>query len=326
VWELVLATQRLTVLYNAATLPTSPLRGVDNITGHAQSGDLYVAEDGGNMELCVLALDGAQRVVSAFARLAGHDGSEITGPAFSPDGSRVYFSSQRGLGNEGVGVTYEIAGPFRGSSTPSTPTVSFVGAAAENTTTRTPGARVPTSVQVGDVLLFIVTANTNATLSTPAGWTLRGTVADPQPDTRSWLFSRVAAAGVAGARVQATLSVQGKVCATVVAYRGAAPTPVTAGVEDAASSTSHRSPSLPSLPSGSWVVGYWADESASNSGWTPPAGQRARSSSVGGGSGRITAMACDVGPLAAGVWPGATATSTASSRKSVSWSIGLVPA
>ena len=34
-------------------------------------------------------------------------GSEITGPAFSPDGRRLYFSSQRN-----PGTTYEVTGPW----------------------------------------------------------------------------------------------------------------------------------------------------------------------------------------------------------------------
>ncbi|HBV22011.1 MAG TPA: hypothetical protein DEF07_09880, partial [Nitrosomonas sp.] len=38
---------------------------------------------------------------------------EITGPAFSPDGSRLYFSSQRGIsGKPEDGITFEITGPF----------------------------------------------------------------------------------------------------------------------------------------------------------------------------------------------------------------------
>jgi hypothetical protein len=82
---------------------------------------------------------------------------------------------------------------------------------------------------------------------------------------------------------------------------------------------------LPSLPAGSWVVGYWADESTNNTGWTAPAGHRVRSSGVGSGSGHITALAADVGPLGPGAWAGAVATSAASSRKSVSWSVGLAP-
>ncbi|GAA3243244.1 alkaline phosphatase PhoX [Actinocorallia longicatena] len=91
---------------------TPPLTGVDNITGTA-GGDLYVAEDGGNMEINVITPEG---VVTPFLRLAGQEKSEITGPAFSPDGRRLYFSSQRGtsgslLGNDGL--TYEVTGPFR---------------------------------------------------------------------------------------------------------------------------------------------------------------------------------------------------------------------
>ncbi len=39
--------------------------------------------------------------------------SEVTGPVFSPDGTRLYFSSQRG-GNRQTGITYEVTGPFRG--------------------------------------------------------------------------------------------------------------------------------------------------------------------------------------------------------------------
>ena len=46
-----------------------------------------------------------------FLRVVGQGGSELAGPAFSPDGSRLYFSSQRG--RDGRGITYEVSGPFR---------------------------------------------------------------------------------------------------------------------------------------------------------------------------------------------------------------------
>ncbi|GGO81581.1 alkaline phosphatase PhoX [Nonomuraea cavernae] len=88
------------------------LDGVDNITG-TRGGDLYVAEDGGNMEINIITPD---RIVAPVMRLDGHGSSEITGPAFSPDGSRLYFSSQRGTSGETAGtggVTYEVTGPFR---------------------------------------------------------------------------------------------------------------------------------------------------------------------------------------------------------------------
>ena len=59
------------------------------------------------MELVVLTRRG---VAAPLLQLTGHEGSELAGPAFSPDGERLYFSSQRGP--EGTGITYEVKGPF----------------------------------------------------------------------------------------------------------------------------------------------------------------------------------------------------------------------
>ncbi|THV28954.1 alkaline phosphatase PhoX [Glycomyces paridis] len=91
----------------------APLTGVDNITGANGSGDLYVAEDGGDMEICIITPDD---VVAPFLRVTGQSASEITGPAFNPAGDRLYFSSQRGTsGSSSGGITYEVTGPFRGA-------------------------------------------------------------------------------------------------------------------------------------------------------------------------------------------------------------------
>jgi secreted PhoX family phosphatase len=90
----------------------APLTGVDNVTA-ATVGDLYVAEDGGNMEICIIAPDD---IVAPFLRVTGQSSSEICGPAFNPAGNRLYFSSQRGTsGSSSGGITYEITGPFRTS-------------------------------------------------------------------------------------------------------------------------------------------------------------------------------------------------------------------
>lgn len=108
VYDLDTATDTLTVLYDAGAVgPLAPLTGVDNLT-RAPAGDLVVAEDGGNMELVLLTVDGQ---VAPLVRVVGHEGSEVTGPAFDPSGTRLYFSSQRG-GPGQAGVTYEVAGPF----------------------------------------------------------------------------------------------------------------------------------------------------------------------------------------------------------------------
>lgn len=109
VWSYDDARKRLEVIYDASLHPGSPLRGVDNIVV-ARSRDLYVAEDGDDMQLCLIT---PERVVAPFLELEGHERSEITGPAFNPAGDRLYFSSQRGVNNEGIGVTFEVHGPFR---------------------------------------------------------------------------------------------------------------------------------------------------------------------------------------------------------------------
>lgn len=113
VWEFDLLTNRITKIWNGG----SPLTGVDNITVEQGSQDLFVAEDGGNMEIVIIDNQGN---VAPFLRVPNQGGSELTGPCFSPDGTRMYFSSQRGT--NGNGITYEVTGPFRGTgATPPPP-------------------------------------------------------------------------------------------------------------------------------------------------------------------------------------------------------------
>ncbi|MGW5346766.1 alkaline phosphatase PhoX [Streptomyces sp. NPDC004050] len=112
VWQLNLADSTYELAYDDSLVVggSAPLTGVDNVTG-SSFGDLYVAEDGGNMEICVITPDD---VVAPFLRITGQSSSEITGPAFAPAGSRLYFSSQRGTsGSSSAGITYEVTGPFR---------------------------------------------------------------------------------------------------------------------------------------------------------------------------------------------------------------------
>ena len=107
------------VLYDGQLAgPAAALRDPDNLTVHAPSGDVYVCEDGDNLECVLLAPQPGAAVVAPFLQLVGHDGSELTGVAFSPDGRRMVLSSQRGLrGARGnPGMTFEIGGPFRRSA------------------------------------------------------------------------------------------------------------------------------------------------------------------------------------------------------------------
>lgn len=113
VWVYDAAANTLQTVYDD-NLPgggTGPLSGVDNITADTHVGDLYVAEDGGNMEICIIT---PGDIVAPFLRVTGQSSSELCGVAFNPAGTKMYFSSQRGTsGSSNGGITYEISGPFR---------------------------------------------------------------------------------------------------------------------------------------------------------------------------------------------------------------------
>ncbi|HEX7030508.1 MAG TPA: alkaline phosphatase PhoX [Gammaproteobacteria bacterium] len=109
VWAYDIGAETLRLVYDDNTFAEPVLTGVDNVTV-SQDGTVYVAEDGGNMQ--IVAINPAQEVFPVV-QLTGHRKSEVTGPAFDPTGTRLYFSSQRG--NSGLafdGVTYEVTGPF----------------------------------------------------------------------------------------------------------------------------------------------------------------------------------------------------------------------
>lgn len=109
VWSYDVATQILSIVYDHSTSSMPILTGVDNVEVSV-GGEVLVAEDGGDMQLVALTPSGAVKVV---LQLVGQDNSEITGPAFDPSGSRLYFSSQRGTtGRSEDGITYEVTGPF----------------------------------------------------------------------------------------------------------------------------------------------------------------------------------------------------------------------
>jgi hypothetical protein len=109
VWALDSIDSTLRVFYDPAMPGGGELRGVDNLVANAV-GDLLVAEDGGDQQIVALTTDGA---VLPLLQVVDHRGSELTGPAFSPDGTRLYFSSQWAATPSGHrGITYEVTGPF----------------------------------------------------------------------------------------------------------------------------------------------------------------------------------------------------------------------
>jgi secreted PhoX family phosphatase len=111
VWALETGANRLSVIYDDGTAGNPILTGVDNVTV-SSTGSVYVAEDGGDMQVCVI---GAAGEVAPLLKIENQGASEVTGIAFSPDGTRLYFNSQRGTsGASAGGITYELRGPFGG--------------------------------------------------------------------------------------------------------------------------------------------------------------------------------------------------------------------
>lgn len=106
VWIYDTQSQEIDILYDAETSPSPELQGVDNVTITA-SGDVLVAEDGGDMQLVLLSFTGTPIPV---LQITGQDKSEICGPAFDPGFQRLYLSSQTGPSNEDSdGRIYEIS-------------------------------------------------------------------------------------------------------------------------------------------------------------------------------------------------------------------------
>lgn len=107
VWSYETTSHRLKIVYDKDESLTPILAGVDNVMV-SPSGEIYVAEDGGDLQIVVIDAQGGLYPV---VQLEGHDRSEIAGIAFNPDADRLYFSSQRGTtGQSDAGITFEISG------------------------------------------------------------------------------------------------------------------------------------------------------------------------------------------------------------------------
>lgn len=117
------ATETYEKIYAEADFDQPELTDTDNIAVSELSRDLFVCEDSGDLDICLITPDGE---VSRFVHLdgvmhgvpGGDATSETTGPSFDPSGTRLYFASQRAFG---FGVVYEVTGPFRSLPQPPKP-------------------------------------------------------------------------------------------------------------------------------------------------------------------------------------------------------------
>lgn len=109
VWVLDIENQLAELIFDNSQISPG-FADVDNLTV-SPAGDILVAEDGSGVRIMVVVPNAPAQVLVQLD--SNHSASEICGPAFSPDGSRLYFSSQRGpdaLGSPS-GTTFEILIP-----------------------------------------------------------------------------------------------------------------------------------------------------------------------------------------------------------------------
>lgn len=111
----------MVVLYDAGDFEEPVLTGVDHVIVQPGTGNIVVAEDGGDMQVVMIRRDDfalfpilqmtgpqhGQRVDGLPSQATTT--SEVSGLAFNPAGDRLYCNSQRGFVG---GVTYEIRGPW----------------------------------------------------------------------------------------------------------------------------------------------------------------------------------------------------------------------
>lgn len=105
--------QLIEIIYDGSALGLqAELTGIDNVTVHPKSGDVFVSEDQFTDDTLDVGLITADRMAARFLTAGGpqHAGSELTGPSFDPSGTRLYIASQRA---NLTGAIYEISGPFR---------------------------------------------------------------------------------------------------------------------------------------------------------------------------------------------------------------------
>ncbi len=105
VWRIDTYSDEIELIYELATSSMPEISNPDNVFA-GPNGDVYVAEDPGNLQIVALTPSGN---VVPIMQQTGVSGTEITGPALDPSGTRLYFSSQRNPGR-----TFEVTGPFLG--------------------------------------------------------------------------------------------------------------------------------------------------------------------------------------------------------------------
>jgi 3-phytase len=205
--------------------------------------------------------------------------------------------------------------------------MTFAGAASANGNKMRHSVVIPSTTQAGDVLtLHFVGNRSDVAVTGPDGWTARQSVVGNGILGRLW--TRTATSSDAGSSVAVGLSGYTKGDLSVAAYRGTGADPVqaTAGSLETVDTAAHTTPSATATETGGQLVSYWADKSATTTDFDLPSGQIRRTGSTGSGSGYISAVLSDSGPVAAGSQGGVTAVASSASHRAVMFTVLLRPA
>ncbi|UNX55575.1 PKD domain-containing protein [Georgenia sp. TF02-10] len=211
---------------------------------------------------------------------------------------------------------------------PPTSDLAFVGSSATQPTGSATqhSAQVPAAVAAGDLL--VATFATNAaggTVTGPAGWTQAAQTSTTSMSGVIW--TKAATAADAGRTITVGTSGYQRGNVVVAAYRGADLAGATIAMEpERTSRAAHTTPTLPASP-GDWVASYWADKTASTTGWTPPGGLAVRQTGAGTGAGHLSWLYADSGGGVSGSTAGGlTATATSATANAVMATIVIRPA
>ncbi len=200
--------------------------------------------------------------------------------------------------------------------------ISFVASSTGTANSATPSVPVPTGVQAGDTMLLTASLSNATSATPPAGWTLVGDHS-ATATLRTLVWSRTATSAETSP-VRVTLDAVHKAALAISAYRGVSAATITSDFNTDASTTSHTTPAVSTVPAGAWVVSLWADKGA-NTQWTAPGGSSLRAQAYSTASGAVSQAVADTnGPAVAPV-AGATATTNATSTRGVNWSLVLSP-
>ncbi len=186
---------------------------------------------------------------------------------------------------------------------------------------------VPADVAPGDGLVLVLSTNSDATGTAPAGFVLEGSqTSGGNITTQVW--SRPAVAGDAGSTMTVVLTKQAKVTLQLAAYSGTSttdPVATATGTVDIGG-TAHTTPTA-TAAEGSWVLSIWSDKQSAARSWTPPAtGVEVRDNLAGLGSGDMATLLADGGAaVPAGAVGGHIATVPTASNRATGFTVVLAP-